>query len=75
MISRVADHCFWLGRYLERAESTARVLGVTRNLALDVELNPRHVWLPVDHRLRRAGALRRAPGRGAPTTASGCRTT
>ncbi|HET8723059.1 MAG TPA: alpha-E domain-containing protein [Anaeromyxobacteraceae bacterium] len=47
MISRVADHCFWLGRYLERAESTARVLGVTRNLALDVGLNPRHVWLPV----------------------------
>ena len=28
MISRVADHCFWLGRYLERAESTARVLAV-----------------------------------------------
>ncbi len=47
MISRVADHCFWLGRYLERAESSARVLGVTRNLALDVGLNPRHVWLPV----------------------------
>jgi uncharacterized alpha-E superfamily protein len=47
VISRVADHCFWLGRYLERAESTARVLGVTRNLALDVGLNPRHVWLPV----------------------------
>jgi uncharacterized alpha-E superfamily protein len=47
MISRVADHCFWMGRYLERAESTARVLGVTRNLALDVGLNPRHVWLPV----------------------------
>ena len=26
MISRVADHCFWFGRYLERAESTARML-------------------------------------------------
>jgi uncharacterized alpha-E superfamily protein len=47
MISRVADHCFWLGRYLERAESMARVLGVSRNLALDAGLNPRHVWLPV----------------------------
>jgi uncharacterized alpha-E superfamily protein len=47
MISRVADHCFWLGRYLERVESAARVLGVTRNLALDVGLNPRHLWLPV----------------------------
>jgi len=47
MISRVADHCFWLGRYLERAESMARVLGVSRNLALDAGLNPRHVWQPV----------------------------
>jgi len=47
MISRVADHCFWLGRYLERAESTARVLSVTRNLALDAELAPRQCWLPV----------------------------
>ncbi|HVP68108.1 MAG TPA: alpha-E domain-containing protein [Anaeromyxobacteraceae bacterium] len=47
MISRVADQCFWLGRYLERAESSARVLGVTRNLALDAGVNPRHAWLPV----------------------------
>lgn len=47
MISRVADHCFWLGRYLERAESTARVLAVTRNLSLDAELPPRQCWLPV----------------------------
>jgi len=47
MISRVADHCFWLGRYLERAESAARVLAVTRNLALDAELAPRQCWLPV----------------------------
>lgn len=47
MISRVADHCFWFGRYLERAESTARVLAVTRNLALDAELTPRQCWLPV----------------------------
>ena len=35
MISRVAENLFWLGRYLERAESTARVCLVTRNLALD----------------------------------------
>ncbi len=38
MISRVADHCFWFGRYLERAETTARMLAVTQNLALDAEL-------------------------------------
>jgi uncharacterized alpha-E superfamily protein len=46
VISRVADHLFWLGRYVERAESTARVLSVTRNLALDGELAPRQAWLP-----------------------------
>ncbi|MFL5261610.1 MAG: alpha-E domain-containing protein [Anaeromyxobacteraceae bacterium] len=47
MIARVADHCFWLGRYLERVESTARVLQVTRNLALDAGLTPRQIWHPV----------------------------
>jgi hypothetical protein len=41
MISRVADHCFWLGRYVERAESTARLLAVTPALALDAELSTR----------------------------------
>jgi uncharacterized alpha-E superfamily protein len=46
MISRVADHLFWLGRYLERAESASRVCLVTRNLALDGELEPRQAWQP-----------------------------
>lgn len=47
MIARVADHCFWLGRYIERAESTARVLQVTGALALDGELPARRCWEPV----------------------------
>ena len=47
MISRVADHCFWLGRYLERVESTARVLYVTQTLAGDAELTQRQCWQPV----------------------------
>lgn len=47
MISRVADHCFWLGRYVERAEHTARVLHVTTTLALDAELTPHQSWAPV----------------------------
>ncbi|MGK3959034.1 alpha-E domain-containing protein [Sorangium sp. So ce118] len=47
MISRVADHCFWFGRYLERTESTARILAVTQNLALDAELPAHQCWLPV----------------------------
>jgi uncharacterized alpha-E superfamily protein len=44
VIVRVAEHCFWLGRYMERAESTARVLQVTGTLALDAELPPRRLW-------------------------------
>ena len=47
MISRVADHCFWFGRYLERAESAARLLHVTGNLSLDGEVTPEQCWLPV----------------------------
>ena len=47
MISRVADHCFWFGRYVERAESTARLLATTHNLALDAELPPAQCWRPV----------------------------
>jgi uncharacterized alpha-E superfamily protein len=47
MIARVADHCFWFGRYLERTESTARVLAVTGTLALDAELSPLQCWWPV----------------------------
>lgn len=47
MISRVADGCFWLGRYLERTESTARLLATTRALALDGELPPMQAWSSV----------------------------
>jgi len=47
MISRVADACFWLGRYLERTEANARLLYITRNLSLDHELEARQCWLPV----------------------------
>lgn len=47
MISRVADHCFWFGRYVERAEATARALSATMHLALDAELPPAQVWRPI----------------------------
>jgi uncharacterized alpha-E superfamily protein len=47
MISRVADHCFWFGRYIERAEATARMLAASVSLALDAELPPAQVWRPV----------------------------
>lgn len=47
MISRVADHCFWFGRYVERAEATARMLAASVSLALDAELPAAGVWRPV----------------------------
>ena len=48
MLSRVADNLYWMSRYLERAEHTARVLGVQLNLML--EQDPRSSdrrWLRV----------------------------
>lgn len=47
MISRVADHCFWFGRYVERAEASARMLAASVSLALDAELPPSQVWRPL----------------------------
>jgi uncharacterized alpha-E superfamily protein len=47
MISRVAEHCFWLGRYLERAEDTARVLDVNQTLLLDYHVPLEQQWRPV----------------------------
>ena len=35
MLSRVADSLYWMGRYLERAEHTARLVNVELNLWLD----------------------------------------
>ena len=35
MLSRVADSLYWMSRYLERAEHTARVVNVNLNLTLD----------------------------------------
>ena len=29
MLARVVENVYWLSRYLERAENTARIIGVT----------------------------------------------
>lgn len=47
MISRVAEHCFWLARYLERAENTARVLEVNHTLLLDFHVPVEEQWKPL----------------------------
>lgn len=36
MLSRVADALYWMGRYIERAEHTARVLEAMRDLRIDL---------------------------------------
>ncbi|MHB1677281.1 MAG: alpha-E domain-containing protein [Sulfuriferula sp.] len=47
MLSRTAGHLFWMARYVERAENTARVLDVTHRTALlpnDSEGAETHLW-------------------------------
>lgn len=51
MLSRVADSCFWLSRYIERAESSARILDVNIQLVLDSEdqsaNGANNLWRPI----------------------------
>lgn len=50
MLSRVADSCFWLSRYLERAESMARIIDVNIQLGLDTQDGPEssdRLWRPI----------------------------
>src|SRR3954452_20995741 len=47
IISRVAEHCFWMSRYLERAENTARVLEVNQTLLLDFAVPVEQQWQPL----------------------------
>ena len=52
MLSRVADSLYWMSRYLERAEHTARLLDVNLNLMLDESsTSSEHRWLRVLHAL------------------------
>jgi len=47
MLSRVAENLYWFGRYLRRAENTARLINVNASMMLDL---PRHVtlgWAPL----------------------------
>lgn len=47
MLSRTADHLFWMARYVERAENTARVLDVTHSTSLlpdDSAGSEAHLW-------------------------------
>jgi uncharacterized circularly permuted ATP-grasp superfamily protein/uncharacterized alpha-E superfamily protein len=46
--SRAAENLFWLGRYLERAEATARMLSILEDVALEeISARDRRRWLPI----------------------------
>lgn len=47
MLSRVANHIYWMERYLERAENTARLIQVNTHLLLDLPKNVTLGWEPI----------------------------
>ncbi len=47
MLARVVENVYWLARYLERAENTARLIGVNANLLLDLPPGYAPGWLPL----------------------------
>lgn len=47
LLSRVAESVYWMGRYLERAEATARLLRVHTELFLDMPKAAGVGWLPL----------------------------
>lgn len=44
MLSRVAESIYWIGRYTERAENTARLVNLNMNLLLDLPKHARPSW-------------------------------
>lgn len=44
MLSRVAENIYWLARYIERAEDTARLLSVNSHLLLDLPSSTKLGW-------------------------------
>ena len=44
MLSRVAERIYWMSRYLERAENTARLVAVYRELLMDLPAEARLDW-------------------------------
>ncbi|MGD2118469.1 MAG: alpha-E domain-containing protein [Chromatiales bacterium] len=47
MLSRVAETIYWMGRYLERAENTARLINVNANLLLELPRGITPGWMPM----------------------------
>ena len=47
MLSRVAENLYWMARYVERAENTARLVNVNTNLLLDLPKRIQLGWEPL----------------------------
>ena len=47
MLSRVADSLYWMARYIERAENTARFIDVNLNMSLDSPITFSDQWQPL----------------------------
>lgn len=47
MLSRVANSVYWIARYLERAENTARIVNVNTNLMMDTPKGMSPGWEPL----------------------------
>jgi uncharacterized alpha-E superfamily protein len=47
MLSRVAENIYWMARYIERAENTARLVLVNSNLLLDLPQTMQPGWQPI----------------------------
>ncbi|HEY5720298.1 MAG TPA: alpha-E domain-containing protein, partial [Gammaproteobacteria bacterium] len=58
MLSRVAENLYWMARYIERAENTARLVGVNANLLLDLPRGIAPGWEPLIEITGSAGLFR-----------------
>lgn len=47
MLARVVENVYWLSRYMERAENTARIINVNAHLLLDLPKGIAPGWLPL----------------------------
>ncbi|HKD66903.1 MAG TPA: alpha-E domain-containing protein [Candidatus Binataceae bacterium] len=47
MLRRIADHLFWMARYLERAEWRARLADVNYHLLVESPTSDPHPWAPL----------------------------
>lgn len=47
MLARVVENAYWLSRYMERAENTARIINVNAHLLLDLPKGIAPGWLPL----------------------------